>query len=56
VVLVVRLTMGMLVPSLSLRLGIGVWMSAIVVGVVVVFGLVVARFGMYRDACDRSRL
>jgi len=31
VVLVVELTMGMLVPSLSLRLGIGVWMSAIVV-------------------------
>jgi len=27
----VTLTMGMLVPSLSLRLGIGVWMLAIVV-------------------------
>jgi hypothetical protein len=36
VVLVVRHTMGMLVPSLSLRLGMGVWMSAIVVVVLLV--------------------
>ena len=48
----VRPTIGILVPSLSLRLGIGVWMLAILVGVV---GLV-AGFVMCPYVCNYSRL